>query len=71
VPTLRYFTIPIATFDEMASILFESFQSQGLKVATMDLRIAAIASSRGLILLTRNYQDFVKIPGLTIEDWTQ
>jgi tRNA(fMet)-specific endonuclease VapC len=64
-------TIPIATFDDKASILFESFQSQGVKVATMDLRIAAIASSRGLILLTRNYQDFVKVPELKIEDWTQ
>jgi tRNA(fMet)-specific endonuclease VapC len=64
-------TIPIATFDDKASILFESFQSKGVKVATMDLRIAAIASSRGLILLTRNYQDFVKVPELKIEDWTQ
>jgi tRNA(fMet)-specific endonuclease VapC len=64
-------TIPVTPFDDSASILFESFQSQGVKVATMDLRIAAIASSRGLILLTRNYRDFVKVPGLTIEDWTQ
>jgi tRNA(fMet)-specific endonuclease VapC len=66
-PTL----LTVAPFDDSASILFESFQSQGVKVATMDLRIAAIASSRGLILLTRNYRDFVKVPGLTIEDWTQ
>jgi tRNA(fMet)-specific endonuclease VapC len=64
-------TIPIAPFDDSASILFGSFQSQGVKVATMDLRIAAIASSRGLILLTRNHRDFVKVPELKIEDWTQ
>jgi tRNA(fMet)-specific endonuclease VapC len=64
-------TIPVAPFDTAASILFESFQSQGVKVATMDLRIAAIASSRGLILLTRNSRDFMKVPGLTFEDWTQ
>jgi tRNA(fMet)-specific endonuclease VapC len=64
-------TIPVALFDDSASILFESFQFQGVKVATMDLRIAAIASSRGLILLTRNHRDFVKVPGLKIEDWTQ
>lgn len=64
-------TIPVIPFDDSAAILFENFQSQGVKVATMDLRIAAITSSRGLILLTRNYRDFVKVPDLKIEDWTQ
>jgi transketolase N-terminal domain/subunit len=29
-----------------------------------------IALSHKLILLTRNYQHFSKIPGLLIEDWT-
>ena len=64
-------TIPVAPFDDSASMLFDNFQSQGVKVATMDLRIAAIACSRRLILLTRNHRDFVKVPGLNIEDWTQ
>ena len=36
----------------------------------MDTRIAAIALSHELILLTRNYQHFSKISGLLIEDWT-
>jgi tRNA(fMet)-specific endonuclease VapC len=36
----------------------------------MDLRIASIAISRGLVLLTRNARDFSKIPELVIEDWT-
>jgi tRNA(fMet)-specific endonuclease VapC len=64
-------TIPVAPFDDSASKLFENFQSQCVKVATMDLRIAAIACSRKLTLLTRNHRDFVKVPGLVIEDWTQ
>ena len=40
------------------------------RVPTMDLRIAAIALSHNLIVLTRNSKDFGKVPGLIIEDWT-
>jgi tRNA(fMet)-specific endonuclease VapC len=45
-------------------------REQKVRVATMDLRIAAIALSRNLILLTRNSGDFSKIPNLITEDWT-
>jgi tRNA(fMet)-specific endonuclease VapC len=36
----------------------------------MDLRIASIAISRNLVLLTRNVRDFIKVPKLVTEDWT-
>ncbi len=62
--------IPVIEFDNLAATTFENFKSRKIKLATMDLRIAAIAMSKQLVLLTRNHKDFVKVPGLIIEDWT-
>jgi len=40
-----------------------------VRIGTMDLKIASIALSRDLVLLTRNDQDFIKVPDLKMEDW--
>jgi tRNA(fMet)-specific endonuclease VapC len=61
---------PVLPFDAQAIAIFEKFQQQRVRVSTMDLRIAAIAVSRNLTLLTRNAKDFDKVPGLILEDWT-
>jgi tRNA(fMet)-specific endonuclease VapC len=53
-----------------ALAVFDDLQAQRVRVATMDLRIAAIALSRGLVLLTRNSRDFARVPALVTEDWT-
>jgi tRNA(fMet)-specific endonuclease VapC len=37
---------------------FDELRGQRIRVATMDLRLAAIALSGGLIVLTRNSGDF-------------
>jgi tRNA(fMet)-specific endonuclease VapC len=50
--------------------MLRRLQAQKVGVALMDLRIASIALSQGLVLLTRNRKDFVKVPDLRIEDWT-
>jgi tRNA(fMet)-specific endonuclease VapC len=63
--------IPVVEFDEKASAIFDNLQHQRIKLVTMDLRIVSIALARGLVLLTRNRQDFIKVPELSIEDWTQ
>jgi tRNA(fMet)-specific endonuclease VapC len=61
---------PVLPFDTATASHFDRLQSQGVRLATMDLRIASIALSRGLILLTRNVADFSRVPGLVTEDWT-
>ncbi len=63
--------LPIVLFDAAAATTLSQWQTQRLQLAKMDARIAAIAVSRGLTLLTRNQQDFCKVPGLAIEDWTE
>lgn len=62
---------PILPFDAEAIAIFDEMRSQKVRVATMDLRIAAIAISSNLVLLTRNTRDFSGVPNLIIEDWTQ
>jgi tRNA(fMet)-specific endonuclease VapC len=61
---------PVLPFDNNASVVFDGLVTQRVRIATMDLRIASIALSQGLTLLTRNSRDFSKVPGLIVEDWT-
>ena len=61
---------PVLPFDAQAIAIFDEIRSHKVRVATMDLRIAAIAISNNLVLLTRNTGDFSKVPNLIIEDWT-
>ena len=60
----------VLPFDSTASTVFDSLVAQRVRIATMDLRIASIALSQGLKLLTRNSRDFSKVPNLHLEDWT-
>jgi len=68
---LRQFAVaPVVTFDANASAVLDELRTRRLRVDTMDLRIASIALSRSLVLLTRNSADFARVPGLVTEDWT-
>ena len=60
---------PVLAFDEKALMIFERLQKKKVRIGTMDLKIASIALSRDLVLLTRNDQDFIKVPDLKMEDW--
>ena len=65
-----YAMITVLPFDDAAASTFSGLLNLRGKVGTKDLRIASIALSRGLTLLTRNTRDFGKVPNLIIEDWT-
>jgi tRNA(fMet)-specific endonuclease VapC len=60
----------VLPFDNRASIVCDNLVAQRVRIATMDWRIASIALSQALTLVTRNTRDFTKVPGLIIEDWT-
>lgn len=60
----------VLPFDDVAAAQFTSLRRRKLSVGTMDLRIASIALSRSMTVLTRNISDFNRIPGLKVEDWT-
>lgn len=66
-----FLNAPVLPFDVAAGAALEGLRAQRVRLAAMDLRIAAIALSRRLILLTRNVRDFEKVPGLLTEDWTK
>ena len=65
-----YKKISLVPFDNNAATELARLKAAGVKVKAMDLRIASIAISRGLVLVTRNDRDFGRVPGLVTEDWT-
>lgn len=60
----------VLPFSTAASEIFEDIKRQKLRLATMDLRIASIAISPQMVVVTRNAVDYERIPGLVVEDWT-
>jgi tRNA(fMet)-specific endonuclease VapC len=61
----------VVPFNDVAARQFDALQKQRIRVGTLDLRIAAIALTRDLTLISRNLVDFERVPGLRVEDWTK
>ena len=61
---------PLVPFDAGSESQFQQLRAARLHVGTLDLKIAAIALTNGLTVLTRNRSDFGRVPGLTIADWS-
>jgi tRNA(fMet)-specific endonuclease VapC len=60
----------ILDFDQPAYDRYTALRQSHPRLGTQDLRIAAITSSIGATLVTRNYRDFSQLPNLTLADWT-
>jgi tRNA(fMet)-specific endonuclease VapC len=65
-----YLTFDLLPFDTPSAAIYDRLLAQNLRIGTMDWRLAAIALSRNLIVLTRNLRDFGRVPGLSVEDRT-
>ena len=65
--------LTILPFDETAATVYgplrASLESAGRPLAEPDLRIASIALSRDLTVVTGNVRHFARIPDLTVENW--
>jgi tRNA(fMet)-specific endonuclease VapC len=60
----------VLPYSVAASEVFEDLRRTKIRVATMDLRIASIAISQQMTVVTRNTVDYARIPGLLLQDWT-
>ena len=65
--------LPILPFDADAARRYgevrAELERQGTPIGDADVRIAAIALVRRLIVVTGNIRHFQKIPHLTVENW--
>ncbi|EKU97296.1 putative nucleic acid-binding protein [Leptolyngbya sp. PCC 7375] len=72
---LDQFLLPleIVEFDIAAAQVYGSIRAQlekkGTPIGPLDFLIAAQALSLGINLVTNNEREFLRVPGLTVENW--
>ena len=64
-----YNNFPLCSFSEQASVKYFELRKTYRRIGKMDLRIAALAITQNVVLVTRNTQDFIDIENLTLENW--
>ena len=61
----------VLPWDTVAADLFLRFRREGVRIGSMDLKIACITLVHGATLLTRNTSDFAQVAGLRVENWLE
>jgi tRNA(fMet)-specific endonuclease VapC len=65
--------ITVLPFDDRAAEVYgplrARLENEGRRLGEPDLRIASIALSRDLVLVSGNVRHFGRVPGLQVEDW--
>lgn len=61
--------LSILPYTEQAEQIYRQWRQEKVRVATHDLRIAAICVAHGAMLISRNRQDYAQIPGLVVQFW--
>jgi tRNA(fMet)-specific endonuclease VapC len=59
----------VLPFDSQAAEEFLRLRAMRVRIATTDLKIAAISITRNAVLLSRNLRDFQRVPGLGVDNW--
>lgn len=61
-------------FDEAVAVYYadirHELERRGAVIGLFDMQIAAIALAHDLIVVTSNTDEFVRVPGLKVEDWS-
>ena len=66
-----YSGFEVLSFDRTAITEYLKLKSLNLRIKPMDLRIASIALSQNMTVVTRNLSDFGRVPNLMVENWMQ
>lgn len=65
--------LDVLPFDDNAASHFGQIRAglerAGMPIGAYDMMIAAHARSRGLIVVTNNEREFIRVPGLVVENW--
>jgi tRNA(fMet)-specific endonuclease VapC len=61
----------VLPWDAHAADRFARYRTDGIRIGSLDLKIACIVVGHDATLLKRNARDFAEVPGLRFENWLE